>query len=751
MLRRLLDAHKDVVTQLAEGFRECRKHIENEETVSFFLDDTLTSRLGMRILVEHHLELHDEKPNHIGIINTAMKPKDLIEKWCLAVKSISEHKYSRSPDFKLNGHLNCSFPYIELPLDYILPEILKNAVRATAESHLDSPCLPPITITIANNNQDFVIRVSDRGGGIPASLIKKVTNYHFSTANENKADQRLDGGLFGSIMSEPNDYSMPMHGFGFGLPTSKAYAKYLCGSLTLISMHGTGGPLNGSNNAGSTLNLSLTTMDNAFDVVVLGQNGGSGGGSSSSAGASHLHNGANTPKTKPLVVTAEQVVKLYGYKLTNYETQEIYSYTHIYFIGANAKKRCGIIGTPENSGYDDMSGSYIHVPHDHIAYRSRRGKLRGTPGSKDWHTALKNCDDVYFIDFIERCLDWDPYLRMTPYHALRHSWLRSRRKLPRPPNNFVSCAQPESSDMYGTSCTGENNIVNSRLTSVHNFSNSNISSIGGSLANGANSGSNALENGGVTAKPEVLDDEDTGLITAGAIVTVTVTLERKNMEIYVNKSKNSLNAFNQEENNDEENQLDKANKVSDENEPTQKQKPPVWKKVAKKGKSKGKKKGTIKKMPLTKQSNNQPTKKSDEDSDSSNSNDSENEKEDNNSDVPNQDSKIKKKDKDVDTDEDDDWDKFQEKVLKKDKTLESKPKFSHSVHCPFFYDDKQENWWIYMVDRKRPALVTVPVLMTSLIDYEEIELKFTAPSKPDNDLNTDSDDSEDDTTVDDSA
>lgn len=28
MLRDLLDAHKDVVTQLAEGFRECRKHLE---------------------------------------------------------------------------------------------------------------------------------------------------------------------------------------------------------------------------------------------------------------------------------------------------------------------------------------------------------------------------------------------------------------------------------------------------------------------------------------------------------------------------------------------------------------------------------------------------------------------------------------------------------------------------------------------------------------------------------------------------
>ncbi|XP_066283915.1 dual specificity tyrosine-phosphorylation-regulated kinase 2-like [Branchiostoma lanceolatum] len=63
--------------------------------------------------------------------------------------------------------------------------------------------------------------------------------------------------------------------------------------------------------------------------------------------------------------------------------------------------------------------------------RSRRGKWRGPPGSKDWVTALKGCDDPLFIDFLKRCLEWDPAARMTPAAALRHAWLR--RKLPKPP------------------------------------------------------------------------------------------------------------------------------------------------------------------------------------------------------------------------------------------------------------------------------------------------------------------------------
>ena len=65
------------------------------------------------------------------------------------------------------------------------------------------------------------------------------------------------------------------------------------------------------------------------------------------------------------------------------------------------------------------------------AGRSRRGKVRGPPGSKELSRALKGCDDPLFIDFLQRCLEWDPAARMTPPQALRHGWLR--RRLPRPP------------------------------------------------------------------------------------------------------------------------------------------------------------------------------------------------------------------------------------------------------------------------------------------------------------------------------
>lgn len=89
------------------------------------------------------------------------------------------------------------------------------------------------------------------------------------------------------------------------------------------------------------------------------------------------HNGSSDkPTTKwPMVASPHQVMLLYMNKLTPYEHHEIYKYPQIYFIGANAKKRSGI--GPNNSDYDNEQGSYIHIPHDHVAYRYEVLKVIG--------------------------------------------------------------------------------------------------------------------------------------------------------------------------------------------------------------------------------------------------------------------------------------------------------------------------------------------------------------------------------------
>ncbi|XP_036783199.1 3-methyl-2-oxobutanoate dehydrogenase [lipoamide] kinase, mitochondrial isoform X3 [Manis pentadactyla] len=214
-------------------------HVD-EKLVRYFLDKTLTSRLGIRMLATHHLALHEDKPDFVGIICTRLSPKKIIEKWVDFARRLCEHKYGNAPRVRINGHVAARFPFIPMPLDYILPELLKNAMRATMESHLDTPYnVPDVVITIANNDIDLVVRISDRGGGIAHKDLDRVMDYHFTTAEASTQDPRISP-LFGHLDMHSGGQSGPMHGFGFGLPTSRAYAEYLGGSLQLQSLQGIG-------------------------------------------------------------------------------------------------------------------------------------------------------------------------------------------------------------------------------------------------------------------------------------------------------------------------------------------------------------------------------------------------------------------------------------------------------------------------------------------------------------------------------
>ncbi|PAV80236.1 hypothetical protein WR25_22659 [Diploscapter pachys] len=90
--------------------------------------------------------------------------------------------------------------------------------------------------------------------------------------------------------------------------------------------------------------------------------------------------------------------------------------------------------------------------------RSKRGKMRGPPGSRNWNTALKSMGDDLFIDFLKRCLDWDPETRMTPSQALKHQWLR--RRLPCPPQREASASVGSTDSGNGSGGSGTANSNN---------------------------------------------------------------------------------------------------------------------------------------------------------------------------------------------------------------------------------------------------------------------------------------------------
>merc|ERR1712020_101336 len=173
-----------------------------------------------------------------------------------------------------------------------------------------------------------------------------------------------------------------------------------------------------------------------------------------------------------------------------------------------------------------------------------------------------------------------------------------------------------------------------------------------------------------------------------------------------------------------------------ETEDADKKKTPIWRKPQKKKGGKkgggGKQKSKSNKKKDTKaagdsatstdvQGTNQNENNDEEDSDQDESSGSGNESDDN----------ANRAQSTVDEEDDEaEWERFQRKLNKREKALEGKSRNSHSVHCPYFTDDKQEFWWCYISDRKNHALVTPPSFVTNLVEREEVELKFTAPPKP---------------------
>jgi dual specificity tyrosine-phosphorylation-regulated kinase 2/3/4 len=73
---------------------------------------------------------------------------------------------------------------------------------------------------------------------------------------------------------------------------------------------------------------------------------------------------------------------------------------------------------------------------------STKGRRR-RPSSKTLQQALK-CDDEAFLDFISRCLRWDPERRMKPDEAMLHEFVTGVKRAPRtrPQTNGTTVASP---------------------------------------------------------------------------------------------------------------------------------------------------------------------------------------------------------------------------------------------------------------------------------------------------------------------
>ncbi|KAJ8947406.1 hypothetical protein NQ318_009612 [Aromia moschata] len=232
---------------------------------------------------------------------------------------------------------------------------------------------------------------------------------------------------------------------------------------------------------------------------------------------------------------------------------------------------------------------------------------------------------------------------------------------------------------------------------------------------------------------EVMDDDNPTEVTAGAIVTVTVTLVRKDMGTLFGDDTVKENTT------ITENGTEEVKEGAGEPEAEATVKRPAWLKQKRGGGKKTKKfskqgsKPASVPKPKAEESPKPPSEKKkekpkvkevkeDDETDESDESDADTNENDKSSDE----SGVNKSNNE---DDDQEWEKFR-KIHEREKSLEGKSKSSHPVHCPLFPHDKQEYWWTYICDRKSRTLLTAPYHITSLVERETVHLKFTAPNWP---------------------
>lgn len=305
ILAEIVNTHSNTISTLAQGFLETRKYISPQE-IATFLDEHLRARIGTRLVGEQHIALHfssrahreldpdnhgstekinekesrasctsdsTEESSRVGVIDTELRPADIIRHCEGVVAEICELKYGVRPSVEINGEPEYTFAHIPMHLEYIITELLKNAFRATVEQGNERES---IEVTIAplressplhRNGEDdefgpgsapssvqgVTIRIRDRGGGISPEDLSHIWDYSFTTFN--------DDGVSGSNMKSSNPSSdvssksapglgvlsgapgMHMHslaGLGYGLPLGRAYAEYFGGGIAVQSLWGWG-------------------------------------------------------------------------------------------------------------------------------------------------------------------------------------------------------------------------------------------------------------------------------------------------------------------------------------------------------------------------------------------------------------------------------------------------------------------------------------------------------------------------------
>lgn len=251
-MARISNRHAKVVETMAAGVMEMKERYgtdtSSDHQLQYFLDRFYMMRISIRMLINQHVLLfapeQSAQRQFIGCIDPNCDVVQVFHDAYDSARFLCDHYYMASPELKLNI-VNETSPgkieivYVPSHLYHIFFELIKNAMRAVMETHNHAEAgFPPIEVLICLGREDVCIKISDKGGGIPRSLMDFVFRYTYTTANPGARSADPSSHLTGGPVADGSQ--APLAGYGYGLPLARLYAKYFNGDLQLISVEGLG-------------------------------------------------------------------------------------------------------------------------------------------------------------------------------------------------------------------------------------------------------------------------------------------------------------------------------------------------------------------------------------------------------------------------------------------------------------------------------------------------------------------------------
>ncbi|XP_043288568.1 pyruvate dehydrogenase (acetyl-transferring) kinase, mitochondrial isoform X2 [Venturia canescens] len=238
-LVKIRNRHSDVVEVMAQGILELKDSHDvdpqTENSIQYFLDRFFMSRVSIRMLINQHTLLFGGVLNgdnrHVGCIDPYCDVIGVVKDAYENARFLCDQYYLASPELivkqynDLEAGNEIRIIYVPSHLYHMLFELFKNSMRAVMEHITDAESYPPIEVTIVRGKEDVCVKISDRGGGIPRSLTDHLFKYMYSTAPQ---------------PSKSDSHTVPLAGYGYGLPLSRLYARYFHGDLVVLSCEGYG-------------------------------------------------------------------------------------------------------------------------------------------------------------------------------------------------------------------------------------------------------------------------------------------------------------------------------------------------------------------------------------------------------------------------------------------------------------------------------------------------------------------------------